>query len=247
MDEYIYSVASVEKTLKIIELLSKNNGKLHVSEIAEAVDCHVSSVNRFLITMQQMGYVDKNEKSNKYYLTDKLGAVTNSIVLQHPFTIKYLDLLYSLSYEYLMTTHIIAFCGFQGIVLHKNTMVQSVALNNAFFDPKRHHYCSAPGKLLLSTLSENDLALYFKKATIIKFHKNTLSTEEEIRKDLEKIRRVGFSIHNEEWLLGNFTISFPLKIDGRIKGAFSFMCEMKDRNKIYNREAIADIKAKLDK
>ncbi len=247
MDDYTYSVASVEKTFKIIELLSKNNGKLHISEIAESVDCHVSSVNRFLITMQQMGYVDKDEKSNKYYLTDKIGVITNNIVTQHPFTIKYLDLLYSLSYEYYMTTHIMAFCGFQAIVLHKNTIVQSVALNNAFFDPKRHHYCSAPGKLLLSTLSEKDLSAYFKKANIIKFHEKTLSTEEQVRKNLEKIKKVGFSIHDEEWLLGNFTISFPLKLDGKVKGAFSFMCEIKDKDKIYNNNAVSSIKAKLDK
>lgn len=247
MDDYIYSVASVEKTFKIVEHLSKNNGKLHVSEIADSVDCSVSSVNRFLITMQQMGYVNKDEKTNKYYLTAKLYAIANNIVLQHPFTIKYLDLLYSLSYEYHMTTHIIVFCGFQAIVLHKNNIVQSIDLNNAFFDPKRHHYCSAPGKLLLSTLSEKDLSDYFKKATIIKFHKNTLSTEEEIRKNLEKIRKVGYSTYNEEWQIGSFAISFPLKIHGEIKGAFTFMCEIKDKDKIYNRDTIDNIKAKLDK
>ncbi|NMC57428.1 MAG: helix-turn-helix domain-containing protein [Eubacteriaceae bacterium] len=247
MDDYNYSVASVEKTFKIIELLSKNNGKLHINEIAYSLDCSVSSINRFLITMQQLGYVNKDEKSNKYYLNAKLYAIANNIVLQHPFTIKYLDLMYSLSYEYHMTTHIIVFCGYQAIVLHKNNILQSINLNNAFFDPTRHHYCSAPGKLLLSTLPEKNLSDYFKKTTIIKFNKNTLSTEIEVRNNLEKIKKVGVSIHNEEWLIGSFAISFPLKINDKIEGAFTFMCEIKDKDKIYNNVAITNIKAKLNK
>ncbi len=166
------------------------------------------------------------------------------MLVKHPFSHKYLDLMHTLAYKYNMTTHISVFFGFYNIIIHKETLVQNLDMNYAFFDPKRHHYCSAPGKLLLSTLSEPELKVYFEHAKLIKFNKTTLATEEEIRKELEKIKKVGFSTHNEEFLLGNFTISFPLWLDGKVKGAFSFMCPISEKAKIYNQKAINDIKTR---
>ena len=245
MNSYSYSVASVEKVMKIIEILATASNGLRVSQISEKIDSHPSSVDRFLITLQNLGYTQKDE-NNRYSLTEKFFLISNQILINHPFTEKYLDLMHTLAYKYNMTTHISAFFGFYNIINHKETLVQNLDMNYAFFDPKRHHYCSAPGKLLLSTLSEEDLKKYFDKTTLIKFNKTTLATEDDIRKELIKIRKNGFSTHNEEFLLGNFTISFPLKIDGNIKGAFSFMCQIADRPKIYNAKAISDIKSKLE-
>ena len=244
MNNYSYSVASVEKVMRIIEILATEEQGLRISQISEKLDSHPSSVDRFLITLQNLGYTQK-DANGRYHLTEKIFLLANLLLVRHPFSEKYVDLMHTLAYKYNMTTHISVFCGFYNIIIHKETLVQNLDMNYAFFDPKRHHYCSAPGKLLLSTLSEEDLKEYFKHAKLIKFNKTTLATEAEIRKELEKIRRVGFSTHNEEFLLGNFTISFPLWLDGKVKGAFSFMCPISDKAKIYNQKAIDDINTSL--
>lgn len=244
MNTYSYNVASVEKVMKIIEILAKDSDGLRISQIAEKIDSHPSSVDRFLITLQCLGYTEK-DKDNKYHLTEKFFVIANQMLIRHPITEQYFDLMHTLAYEYCMTTHLSVFCGFYNIIIHKETLIQNLDINYAFFDPKRHHYCSAPGKLLLSTLSEDDLNKYFARTPLIKFNKTTLTTEEEIIKELQKIREYGFSTHNEEFLLGNFTISFPIKVGGKIKGAFSFMCPIADKNKIYNAQAIKHIKNSL--
>ncbi len=244
MNKYPYSVASVEKVMRIIEILAADDQGLKISQISEKLDSHPSSVDRFLITLQNLGYTDK-DASGRYHLTEKIFLLSNLMLVKHPFSHKYLDLMHTLAYKYNMTTHISVFFGFYNIIIHKETLVQNLDMNYAFFDPKRHHYCSAPGKLLLSTLSEPELKVYFEQAKLIKFNKTTLATEEEIRKELEKIKKVGFSTHNEEFLLGNFTISFPLWLDGKVKGAFSFMCPISEKAKIYNQKAINDIKTSL--
>lgn len=245
MNTYPYRIASVEKLIKIIEILAVDVSGLRVSQIAEKVDSHPSSVDRFLLTLQSLGYADKDEQ-NRYHLTEKIFLIANQLLIRHPLTEKYLDLMHTLAYKYGMTTHISVFFGFYNIIIHKDTLLQNLDTNYTFFDPKRHHYCSAPGKLLLSTLSEKDLQDYFDKATFIKFNKTTLATEEEIRKDLLKIQKNGFSIHNEEFLLGNFTISFPIKINGTIRGAFSFMRPVAEKAKIFNPQAIKEIKTSLE-
>lgn len=244
MGNYSYSISSVEKVMSIIELLTAESSGLRVNQIAERLNSHPSSVDRFLITLRDLGYTEKDEK-NCYHLTDKFFVIANQILIKHPFTDKYLDLMHTLAYKYNMTTHISVFSGFYNIILHKETLVQNLDMNDAFFNQKRHHYCSAPGKLLLSTLSEEDLKKYFKQVSFIKFNKTTLSSEADVQRDLEKIRKVGFSVNNEEFLLGSFAISFPIQADGNKKGAFSFMCPITDKPKIYNSQSISYIKSVL--
>ena len=244
LGNYSYSIASVEKVIKIIEILAAIPQGLRVSQIAEKLDSHPSSVDRYLITLQNLGYT-KKDQNNRYHLTEKIFIIANQMLIHHPITKKYVDLMHTMAYKYGMTTHLSVFFGFYNIILHKETLVQNLDINYAFFDPKRHHYCSAPGKLLLSTLSEEDLQKYFERTTFVKFNKTTLTTEESIRKELQKIRKKGFSIHNEEFLLGNFTISFLIQIDGTTKGAFSFMCPIAEKAKIYNPQTLQEIKSQL--
>ena len=129
-------------------------------QIAKRLDTHASSADRFLITLQNLGYVDKREQIGKYRLTDRLLKIASNLIVSHPLTVRYLDVMHTLAYNLNATTHIMAFYGLSTITLHKDLQTQNISYNNAFFDPKRQHYCSVPGKLLLSTLPEEQLSEY---------------------------------------------------------------------------------------
>lgn len=240
-----YSIASVEKTIRLIELLVSGRGELTVSEIAKRMDTHTSSADRFLLTLQSMGYVEKSSSTGKFRLTDRIIKLSNTMVSYHPLTLRYVDTMHTLAYEFDTTTHIMAFYNNCTVTLHKDLRTRNLSFNNAFFDPKRYHYCSAPGKLLLSTLSEEELAKYFSTVKFISFTKNTMTTEEQVRKNLDLIRRVGYSVHDEEWLPGNLTISFPLRVEGKIMGALSLMCDIAMKPKMLHPDTLAYIKGKL--
>jgi IclR family KDG regulon transcriptional repressor len=243
--DYSYKIASAEKTIDLLEILVNCDGDLTVSEIAKHLFTHTSSADRYLLTLLDMGYVAKNNETGKFHMTDKIIQLNNTLIAHHPLTKLYLDTMHTLAYEFDTTAHIMSFLGNKTVTLHKDLQTHNIAFNNAFFDPKRYNYCSAPGKLLLSTLSERDLQDYFSKAKFIKFTKKTLTNEKAVREDLEKIKKRGYSIHNEEWLTGNLTISFPLRVNGIIKGAMSFMCDIEMKDKMLNTETIEYIKAKL--
>lgn len=240
--DYIYNIASVEKTMHLIELLAETNGELSALELSKKLDTHSSSVVRFLHTLQYLGYVCKDERTGKYRLSDKLLELDSKLVLNHPLTKMYLDTMHTIAYQFDTTTHIMAFHGMSTITLHKDLQTHDLSYNNAFFNPKRYHYCSAPGKLLLSTLSEEKLSEYFSTVKYIKFTKNTLVSEDTIRKNLEKIRADGYSIHDEEWLTGNLTVAFPLRVNEKIKGAMSIMCSIDRKEEMLSPETIDSIK-----
>ena len=241
---YSYSIASAEKTMRLIEILSQSNSSMSVSEIASILDTHTSSADRYLLTLQDMGYVEK-DSAGRFVLSDKMLYTNNSIIAKHPLTARYLDIMHTLAYEFDTTTHIMSFFGCSTIVLHKDLQTHNMSFNNAFFDPTRYYYCSAPGKLMLSTLSEKELQAYFRETKFIRFNKKTLSSEAAVREDLERIRRRGYSIHDEEWLSGNLTLSFPLRVNGEIKGAMSLMCDIDRKAEMLSQQTIERIKNML--
>lgn len=129
---YSYNIASVEKTIRLIELLAETNGELSVLQIAKRLDTHASSEDRFL-TLQNLGYVDKREPIGKYRLTDRLLKIASNLIVSHPLTVRYLDVMHTLAYNLNATTHIMAFYGLSTITLHKDLQTQNISYNNAFF------------------------------------------------------------------------------------------------------------------
>ena len=237
-----YNILSVKKTMRIIEILASKNGEVLVTDLAKALDIHMSSADRYLLTLQTLGYVEKDEFTGRFRLTDKLLVLGKSLVVSHPLTVRYLDVMHTLAYEFNLTTHIMAFSGMNTVTLHKDLQLRNMAVNNAFFDHTRYHYCSAPGKLLLSTLPEEGLKEYFAHTKLIRFTKNTLTTEEDIRTELQFIRECGYSVNDGEWQLNSLTISFPLCVHGKIKGAMSIISDSDEKDKMLNPDTLEYIK-----
>ena len=65
-------IKSVEKAIKILELLSSDN-KSHytLSELANISKIHKSAIFRILQTLKKSGYVDQEIKSKEYKLLKK--------------------------------------------------------------------------------------------------------------------------------------------------------------------------------
>lgn len=239
------NISSAEKTLRVVELLAESNGRLSVADIAKALDVHISSADRYLLTLQKLGYAEKDLMTGRFRLTDKLLGLNSMLVANHPLTVRYLDIMHTLAYEFNTTAHIMAFYGMETITLHKDLQMQDMAVNGAFFARTRYHYCSAPGKLLLSTLSEEELCEYFRHTNLIRFTKTTLTTEESIRANIALIRKRGYSVSDGEWMRGALTISFPLRVSGEIKGAMSIITETENTDRILAPETIEHIKELL--
>ena len=241
MQENTNIISSAEKTLELLELLAQNNGKIKISEIAKKMNIHVSSADRYMLTLQNSGYVDKDPVSGYFHLNEKIISLAGLVSQSHPLTIRYLNTMHTLAYQYNTTTHIMAFHDHETITLHKDLQTQNMAYNRAFYDPTRYYYCSGPGKLLLSTFTDAELEDYLQKTRIIIFTKNTLRTPEAIREEIARIRKRGYSYHDEEWLEGNLTLSFPLRVNGEIRGAMSLMCDIARKQEMLSESTIRNI------
>lgn len=247
MGEYNYNIASVEKAFKIIELMAENNGTMSVTQIANIMNSSVSSINRFLITLSDIGYAEKSYSDNKYYLTNKFHILSNKLLNQNKLLERYVPLANYISEKYSAVVNINSYIGDSVFHLYKDSKVfLSKELDFKLGDTVPAYCCSA-GKIMLSEYSERELKKYFSNTALIKFQPNTLSTEHEIREEIKNVRANGYSIHNDEYILGLFCISLPLKNIDRQRGCITIIVPTSEKTKIFNRDFISLIKELINR
>lgn len=84
-------------------------------------------------------------------------------------------------------------------------------------------YCTASGKLYLSTLSDLRLASYLRNVDLEPLAPNTITDPEKLHAEIEKVRSQGFAVDDEEFVEGAIAFSMPLRdMHGRMPGTISF-------------------------
>jgi IclR family acetate operon transcriptional repressor len=80
----------------------------------------------------------------------------------------------------------------------------------------------AGGKALLAALPPEELDRYFAETERERFTPSTLTTEKALRRELAEVRRLGYSLTDEEYFLGIRGIGRVVMIDGEVAGSLSF-------------------------
>ncbi len=84
-------------------------------------------------------------------------------------------------------------------------------------------YCTASGKLYLSSLSDQHLNRYAHAAEFEQFTENTINTPEKLIGEIQKVQRNGFATDNEEFMDGMIALGVPINDShGRLVSTVSF-------------------------
>lgn len=212
---------SVEKVFDIIEAMAKYSVPIRLLDLAEILKMPTPTVYRFLNTLVDNEYVRKEEESSKYYLTLKLNYLTNLIHDQfniqkviHP----YLRELSNITGE---TSSLVVEQDKMAVYIDKVESSTNMVKSFQRIGYRAPLYCTAVGKIFLSEMKE-DLKSYLNQENIEKLTQYTITEEQELSKELMKIKKSGFSYDNEECEIGARCIAMPIKdYTGRIIAAIS--------------------------
>ena len=202
---------STEKALMILELLASSRSPMRLRDISDTLSINNSTALRFLNSLQQCGYVAQEAESQRYFPTFKLCHLANQIssrtelqTITHPHLIR-------LSEE------------FQESLCVSIEQNQSMVYIDVASGPGRAlmslqkigntvpMHCTGNGKLLLSEYTEEQLDDYIRNKGLPAFTEHTITTKEALLVELEKIRKSGVAIDNEEIEIGVRCIAFPIR------------------------------------
>ncbi|WP_165820925.1 IclR family transcriptional regulator [Pueribacillus theae] len=215
-------VPSVNKAIDIILLLSQSPD-LSMKEIAETLELPSSTCFNILTTLEYRGFIKKNDKSLGYSLglsIMRLGLQVYENIDIRKIALPIMKELTSIHNEtcYLAT---LAPSKLEGFIIERVESSKTLVVLLPVGD-KVPLYATATGKSLLSGFSEEDLTFYLNNVELSAFSTKTIITEEQLREELEQIRRKGYATTHNELGDGASAISCPIKdYEGNIIAAIS--------------------------
>src|SRR5204863_78757 len=75
-----YLVPAVTRALEVIELLSKQDAGMSISEIHRALRLPLSSAANIVYTLKSLGYLERSEEGSRYRLSLKMLGISRRVL-----------------------------------------------------------------------------------------------------------------------------------------------------------------------
>jgi IclR family transcriptional regulator, KDG regulon repressor len=190
-------IKSVGKVLDILEYLAAARRPVGVSEVARAVNFHVSTTHRLLRTLAARGYVEQQSLLRHYVPGPRLLALSSAyrdggilVQVAQPELEGLRDTIGE-------TVHLGVHRKGQVIEVASASSRQpvSVTLGAGFQDPA---HCSALGKVLLAHLPGKVVTALLSGGPLERRTPRSITRKPELLRALEAVRRQGYAIDEEE-------------------------------------------------
>ncbi len=207
-----YPVQTLEKALDIIKLLATTRSKqpLGISEISRNLDIGKSTVHRILDTLMAYKYIEKCPRTLGYRLGWGLFEIGNMVPLQHDLYSFDYEILQELCDEFNEAVNFGVRDDREVVIVSKVDPETRLKVNRQIGTREPLHATSL-GKVLISELSDEELDQLFGEGELEEFTPNTIKTLDDLKVELENVRKQGFAIDHEELFHGLVCIAMPIR------------------------------------
>jgi DNA-binding IclR family transcriptional regulator len=213
-----YAVPAVQKSFAILEMFASKNQGYTLSEVSRHLKIPVSTASSLLYTMQQCGYLIRNEKA-RFFLTMKLVTEANKALGQ----MKLREVAEPELKKLTGTTGLASLLGVrdgdQFVCIEKIEGTSQIVLASHVGKRMYLHQGAAP-KALLAYLPESQVEEVLNSAGLPALTENTITSLSVLKQELARIRGQGYAIDNQEVGIGIRGVGAPLfDHNGAVVGA----------------------------
>ena len=190
-------VQSLDRTFDILELLSKEQYGLNLTEIGNRLNLHKSTVYRLLNSLKNRGYIEKKTSNGMYRLglgfIELCSLYLNNLELKteaEPF-------LRNLSSVTTQTVYLATLLDNEVIYIDKYEQFNSIR-KYSIIGNRRPLYCTSLGKAFLMGMNNNLIRELYKNKELTYITPQTLTDVDSLIKDIELSRERGWTFDNEE-------------------------------------------------
>ncbi len=198
-----YPVDTIIKAAALIDALGESKQELGIKILSERVGLSASTTHRLLDTLVSIGYVQRNPYTHQYKLGIGLFQIGVRVLGQYGMNPDVRTVLEELA----ETTGETAKLGarFNGKMVYLGLVESSNPLRfTGHVGSWAPLHCTAMGKMLLSTLScEEQDELITNLLPLKQYTCNTITDKDELLNQLQVIRKLGYALDDEEFLIGS--------------------------------------------
>lgn len=192
-------VQSLDRALDILETLAAAGGEIGLSDLAERVHLHVSTVHRLLSVLVTRGYARQNGPSGRYALGPHLLKLASSAVGTGQFDLRNeaRPILQELGDSTGETTNLVVLIDQQVVYVDQVASRHTVRMFTQI-GTRAPIYCTGVGKALLAYRSPAENESYLSQERFEPRTPNTLTSAVALRDELRCIRERGYAYDNAE-------------------------------------------------
>lgn len=202
-------LSSVRNALLILKSFSTFEPTKRVSELSISLGLAKSTVSRLLSTLASEGFVTKDEKTQAYRLGLSVltlgGIITNDLEIHKEAT----PVLSKLVNDTGETAHLAILDELDTIYIHKEECNHPVRILT-HLGRRNPSYCTSSGKVLLA-FSESNIVEKVIEDGLVAHMNNTITNPEQLRNELDTIRKQGFAVSTEELTEGTRSVAAPIR------------------------------------
>ena len=204
------SSQTAEKVLLVLEYLITQGQPMKLNEMAAQLDMNITTLYRFLSTLQKTGYVYQQE-SGKYSPSYKICQLSNQILAQRNIS--------GILHSYVIEASVLFQESAHIAQREQNRIVYTDNVDPPFQPFITHQYigktaqlhCTGIGKLFLSDVPEEQLVDLIETLDLRRYTDHTFVEKEALLEELSRIRCCGFAYDNEECEDGMRCIAVPIR------------------------------------
>lgn len=200
---------SLRKTVRVLECFSIREPRLALSEIARRVGLPASTTHRILATLREAGFVEQAGERDQYRLGLKLLELGSVVLATMELHREAAPLVEALARESGETVHLGVFDGSQVVSIEKMDSAHGLAMN-VTIGKGAPAYCTGVGKALLAFQPEAAIE-HVVGLGLCRHTAHTVTDPRRLRRELARVREVGYAVDNEEHEIGVRCVAAPVR------------------------------------
>jgi IclR family pca regulon transcriptional regulator len=212
-------VQSLERGLAVIRAFDADNAELTLSEVARATGLTRAATRRFLLTLVDLGYVRTDGRL--FTLSPRvleLGYAYLSSMTLPEVAEPHLERLVAQVHE----SSSVSVLDDESVVYVARVATSRIMTVTINVGRRFPAYATSMGRVLLAGLDEPELDAYLARADLRPFTKRTLHSPDKLRAALERVRKQGWAIVDQELEDGLRAIAAPVHDrSGRVVAAIN--------------------------
>ena len=206
----INTVQSLDRAILLLEELAMHKDGCGITRLANLTGLHKSTVHRILNSLLVKGYIDKDGKSDKYYLGIKFLNLSSAILDRMDVRKIARPLLEDLCANTGEVVHLSILSSGQAVYIDKvENPNRNVRMYSQIGKGVPLH-CTGVGKALLAWHPVKDIEAILAKSGLEPFTKNTITNIEDMKKHLLEIKEQGFAYDEIEHEDGIRCVAAPI-------------------------------------
>ena len=202
-------VQSIEKALRVLYAFGSEHRALGLTDIAGATGFGMSAAQRFVHTWQRLGYLKRDPHSRRYTLAPKL--------LDFSFMYQRCSGLVEIAMPHLVTLGNTCQENINMMELDGTDVLYTVRLPRqeirypaGIVGARVPAFCTGAGRVILAHLPQEDAQDIIQATDLVPRTPYTLTDSRAILEQLVEVRQLGYSIVDQEGLVGEISVAAPI-------------------------------------